>query len=203
MDDLTAVETTVSNTAGEATPSAPAHREERRATTQTSEDDTSVRRNADPETMIATLMQRLAVTEAELMRERASNEAMNDALITLRQQHSEAAESKRSRDNASATSGATPNCPQDTVPGNSRSIHPNATAAPEVESSESLRGDHLGAGRVGHGEGSDGTGRAERPPWKNILYKRQPYPDNYVPESFLEKLVTNGEFPSPLSTVLG
>ncbi|CAM9427741.1 unnamed protein product, partial [Sphacelaria rigidula] len=153
MNDLKAGETTVSNTAGEATSSPPTHCEERRATTQqVNEDDTSVRRNTDPDAMIATLIQRLAVTEAELMRERASNEAMNDALVTFRQQHSAAAESKRNRDNPSATSGATPDCPQDMVAGNSRSTHSSAPAMAEVESSESLRGDYLGVGGGGHKE---------------------------------------------------
>lgn len=32
-----------------------------------------------------------------------------------------------------------------------------------------------------------------RPPWENVLYKRQPYADNFVPDTFLEKLVTNGK----------
>lgn len=31
-------------------------------------------------------------------------------------------------------------------------------------------------------------------PWENILYKRQRYPDNFVPDTFLEKLVTNGKW---------
>jgi hypothetical protein len=30
-----------------------------------------------------------------------------------------------------------------------------------------------------------------RPPWEKVLYKRQPYPDNHVDDSFLESLSTN------------
>lgn len=47
------------------------------------------------------------------------------------------------------------------------------------------------------GPGSDGdrvAGEKKKfPQWTNALYRRQPYADNYVPSSFLEKLVTNGE----------
>lgn len=62
----------------------------------------------------------------------------------------------------------------------------------------------LSRGRGGEGlvrEGGGGKGRRherherKRPPWQNGLYKRQPYADNYVPDSFLEKLVTNGTYP--------
>jgi len=28
-------------------------------------------------------------------------------------------------------------------------------------------------------------------PWRRILYEKQPYPDNYTDESFLDSLVTN------------
>ena len=50
------------------------------------------------------------------------------------------------------------------------------------------------------GLGSDeggGVGEVQRrrPPWKNALYRRKPYADNYVSPIFLERLVTNGERP--------
>lgn len=35
--------------------------------------------------------------------------------------------------------------------------------------------------------------------WERVLWKRQPFPDNYVPETFLDSLSTNGKASSNLS----
>lgn len=137
--------------------------------------------NSAHDANIATLLERLASTEARFLRERASNEALRGALNTLQRR---AAGSAGARDKGNG--GPTAKIPQD-------SSNSAAAAVVDAESSERLRGDsRAGAGSRGRGE-SEGGRREERPPWKNILYKRQPYPDNYVPQSFLEKLVTNGE----------
>jgi Phosphatidylinositol N-acetylglucosaminyltransferase len=34
---------------------------------------------------------------------------------------------------------------------------------------------------------------AEQERWERVLYKRQDYPDNYVPQDFLHNLVANGK----------
>ncbi|CAM9141071.1 unnamed protein product [Discosporangium mesarthrocarpum] len=41
------------------------------------------------------------------------------------------------------------------------------------------------------------VGREVMRPWKKVLYERQPFPDNYVPAAFLEKMVTNGHARNP------
>eukprot|EP00882_Tetradesmus_deserticola_P023720 GHRQ01025827.1.p1 GENE.GHRQ01025827.1~~GHRQ01025827.1.p1 ORF type:complete len:161 (+),score=67.57 GHRQ01025827.1:372-854(+) len=33
------------------------------------------------------------------------------------------------------------------------------------------------------------------PPWEKVLWQRQPYPDNYVDESFLQHMVVNADVP--------
>lgn len=134
----------------------------------------------------AALLSRLAETEALLLEERASNQSLYDELLRVR---SAAAEQ--------AGTGTAEVVGQDGGGGSSdgkvdgrrkRSMMHRGTGASEMMLVED---------RVG-GEVTDPMGRGrrpeeERPPWKNGLYKRQPYADNYVPDSFLEKLVTNGE----------
>lgn len=38
-----------------------------------------------------------------------------------------------------------------------------------------------------------GQSMTTKPPWQRLLWKKQPYPDNYVPDSFLDGLRTNCE----------
>jgi hypothetical protein len=61
---------------------------------------------------------------------------------------------------------------------------------------------HIGNGMEGpisEGSSSDDADRPKgqsmttKPPWQRLLWKKQPYPDNYVPDSFLDGLRTNCE----------
>lgn len=134
---------------------------------------------------IATLLERLASTEAKFLRERASTEALRGALSALQRRAAAAADTRDV-----SCGGPTANTPRDSC---NRGASSSAGVI-DADSSENLRGDSRdGTGSRGRGGETDGCRPGERPPWKNILYKRQPYPDNHVPQSFLEKLVTNGE----------
>ena len=39
--------------------------------------------------------------------------------------------------------------------------------------------------------------KEKKPPWRRILWERQPYADNYVDQSFLSSLVTNANLRKP------
>lgn len=120
--------------------------------------------------LAAVLSRRLAEAQSLLEEEKASKQALQDELTQMR----------------AGLAGTT-----------------NFTAQDHGGSSDGKDIPHLGSpppaagGAEGESERSWSGGRRrgtwERPPWKNGLYKRQPYADNHVPESFLEKLVTNGK----------
>lgn len=118
----------------------------------------------------AELLARLAEAEALLAAERASNQALSDELLRARSEKSvsvsPAAAGARARDNSSS---------------NSVSAAAATEEAADPPPAERARRRHRG------------DDERPRPPWQNVLYKRQPYADNHVPDSFLEKLVTNGE----------
>lgn len=119
---------------------------------------------------VAALLEHLAETEAALLEERASKQAICDELLRVRS----AAVEISGHDGGGSSDGRD----------NSSSWVAGGRTQGVVTATE-------GSGRSG---GVDRVGREEeKPPWKNGLYKRQPYADNYVPDSFLEKLVTNGE----------
>lgn len=112
------------------------------------------------------LVVRLAETETLLAAERASNQALSDDILRI-----------RAEKNASAAATGI-------VGGdNNGSASAAATAGEEAEPppADTAR------------RRNRGGDERPRPPWQNVLYKRQPYADNHVPDSFLEKLVTNGE----------
>ena len=112
------------------------------------------------------LLARLADTESLLAAERASKQALCDELLRLRSE---------SNVGSAATGGSA-----------GRQEHNGGvSAAPPAEAAEASA-ERAGRRRRGEEE-------RPRPPWQNVLYKRQPYADNHVPDSFLEKLVTNGE----------
>eukprot|EP00903_Cladosiphon_okamuranus_P014501 g13451.t1 len=118
----------------------------------------------------AELLARLSEVEALLAAERASNHALSDELLRVRSEKivSPAAASIR-RDNTSNSS---------------------ISAAASTEDTEPRPAERVRRRNRGEDERS-------RPPWQNVLYKRQPYADNHVPDSFLEKLVTNAYVRQP------
>lgn len=137
------------------------------------------------------LLSRLAEAEALLLEERASKQALVDELSRARsaaveqQDRARVAESVHQDEDFSSDGQAQDN-------GSRRSaMHVGGFSS-------------AGAGAGAGVCGATPTGRApttqeraaedDRPPWKNVLYERQPYADNFVPDSFLEKLVTNCEY---------
>lgn len=114
----------------------------------------------------AELLARLAEAEALLAAERASNQALSDELQRAR--------SEKSVSVSPAAAGAR-------ARDNSVSAAAATEEAADPPPAERARRRHRG------------DDERPRPPWQNVLYKRQPYADNHVPDSFLEKLVTNGE----------
>eukprot|EP00752_Nemacystus_decipiens_P007826 g6991.t1 len=120
------------------------------------------------------LLARLAEAETLLAAEKASNQALNDELLRVRSEKSASPSvaGTRARDDSS---------------GNSVSAAAAATeeAAADPPPAERVRRRHRGGDE------------RPRPPWQNVLYKRQPYADNHVPDSFLEKLVTNAYVRQP------
>lgn len=122
---------------------------------------------------VAALLERLAETEAALLEERVSKKELCDELLRVR---SAAVEVGGQQDGGGGSSDGRDNTTSSWVAG--------ARTEGVVAGTE-------GRGRSG-GAGDRGGRDEEKPPWKNGLYKRQPYADNYVPDSFLEKLVTNG-----------
>ncbi|CAN0395493.1 unnamed protein product, partial [Ectocarpus sp. 8 AP-2014] len=123
--------------------------------------------------LTAHLVSRLESTEALLAEERASNQALSDELLRLR------------AGGATAAAGGGSSDGYDKDYDSSRP-RPNSSGGTPVEG---------GAGR-GRRQGRSEEERP-RPPWQNVLYKRQPYADNHVPGSFLEKLVTNAYVRQP------
>ncbi|CAM9299616.1 unnamed protein product [Ectocarpus sp. 6 AP-2014] len=123
--------------------------------------------------LTAHLVSRLESTEALLAAERASNQALSDELLRLRAGGATAAGGGGSSDGYDKDY-------------DSPRPRPNSSGGTPVE---------------GGTERARRQGRAEeerlRPPWQNVLYKRQPYADNHVPGSFLEKLVTNAYVRQP------
>lgn len=115
------------------------------------------------------LLARLSETETLLAAERASNQVLNDELLRVRSE---------TIARAAGAAGVT---------GRENSVSAAAAAAtedadlPPPPPVEKVR------------RRNKGDDERPRPPWQNVLYKRQPYADNHVPDSFLEKLVTNGE----------
>lgn len=132
---------------------------------------------------MADLLARLEGTESLLVAERASNQALYHELQSLR--------SERGVGSAAAAAAA------DSPDGNSRddTSPPPHHYQQHINNSNSVsataEGEHERLRRRRRGKGDD---ERPRPPWQNVLYKRQPYADNHVPDSFLEKLVTNGGF---------
>lgn len=120
----------------------------------------------------AELLARLVETQTLLAAERASNQSLCDELLRV-----------RSEKNAGAVAAAG-GIERDN---NNSSVSATATTEDTEPPAERVRR---------HNRGND-----ERPrrPWQNVLYKRQPYADNHVPDSFLEKLVTNGELAQTVS----
>lgn len=119
----------------------------------------------------ADLLARLAEAEALLAAERASNQALSDELLRLRSDKSvsTAAAGISRRDNSSSNNNSA-----------SAVVAATEDAEPPLPAERARRRNR-------------GNDERPRPPWQNVLYKRQPYADNHVPDSFLEKLVTNGE----------
>lgn len=120
--------------------------------------------------LTAHLVARLEKTEGLLAEERASNQALSDELLRL-----------RAAGSATAAGGGGSSDGYDKDYDSPRP-RPNSGGATAVEG-----GAERGRRQV------RGEEERPRPPWQNVLYKRQPYADNHVPGSFLEKLVTNGE----------
>lgn len=129
------------------------------------------------------LLSRLEGTESLLAAERASNQALYHELQSLRSERGVgSAAAEDSRDEASPP----PHHHHEHI-NNNNSISVSATAA--AAAAEGEHDERLLRRRRRGGRGDD---ERPRPPWQNVLYKRQPYADNHVPDSFLEKLVTNG-----------
>ncbi|CAM9861321.1 unnamed protein product, partial [Ectocarpus sp. 13 AM-2016] len=122
--------------------------------------------------LTAHLVWRLESTEALLAEERASNQALSDDLLRLRAGGAAAAGGGGSSDGYDKDY-------------DSPRPRPNSSGGTPVEG-----GPERGR-RQGRGE------ERPRPPWQNVLFKRQPYADNHVPGSFLEKLVTNAYVRQP------
>lgn len=138
----------------------------------------------------ALLLSRLAETEALLLEERASKQALLDELsrtrlAALEQATTQAAAELAHQDYADGSSDG-----QDLDNRCRRSAEQGSFSA-EVESRGGV-GSASSAERRAAGQGGRPV-EDERPAWKNVLYERQPYADNFVPDSFLEKLVTNCE----------
>lgn len=158
-------------------------------------------RDRDRDAEMTSLLERLASTEATLRRERASREVLSIALTALQLRAASAAaaatDSSATQDHGGGSSdnGRPSSNTQRQNSGGTGGV--GAVRVADAESSENFRGEAVfpqsAAGIRGRSEEAAGGQRGERPPWKNGLYKRQPYADNYVPESFLEKLVTNCE----------
>ncbi|CAN0079611.1 unnamed protein product [Pylaiella littoralis] len=149
-----------------------------------------IRQQDDEDPTTAKLLARLAGAESLLAAERAFNQALCDELRSLRSERnvsSAAADSpdgKDSRDDASPA--PPPHHREQYINSSNSSVSAAAAAAAEIEP-ERLRGRRRGRG----------DGDRPRSPWQNVLYKRQPYADNHVPDSFLEKLVTNAYVRQP------
>lgn len=123
----------------------------------------------------AELLARLAEAETLLAAERASNQALSDEILRVRLDKSVSpatAGARRARDNSSSSNS---------VSAAGGAATEEAADPPPPPAAERVRRRHRG------------DDERPRPPWQNVLYKRQPYADNHVPDSFLEKLVTNGE----------
>ena len=135
----------------------------------------------------ALLLSRLAEAEALLLEERASKQALVDELSRVRsaavqqQDRATAAELAHQDADFSSDSQAQDN-------GSRRPAKQVSGFSPAVESRAGAGGATSG-GRTATSQ--ERAAEDERPPWKNVLYERQPYADNFVPDSFLEKLVTN------------
>lgn len=121
----------------------------------------------------ALLAARLAETETLLAAERASNQALSNELLRVRSE----------KNISSAAAGITGRRRDNSNNNNSVSAAAVAGAATEEVDPPAERGVR---------RRNRGDDERPRPPWQNVLYKRQPYADNHVPDSFLEKLVTNG-----------
>lgn len=121
----------------------------------------------------ALLAARLAETETLLAAERASNQALSNELLRVRSE----------KNVSSAAAGITGRRRDNSNNNNSVSAAAVAGAATEEVDPPAERGVR---------RRNRGNDERPRPPWQNVLYKRQPYADNHVPDSFLEKLVTNG-----------
>ena len=128
----------------------------------------------------AELLARLAEAEALLAEERASNQALSDELLRVRSEKSvsPAAAGGSRRDTSSINSSSSSNVSA-------------VVAAAAAAATEDIEPPPPAAERARRR--NRGDDERPRPPWQNVLYKRQPYADNHVPDSFLEKLVTNGE----------
>eukprot|EP00904_Undaria_pinnatifida_P005674 jgi/Undpi1/2236/HiC_scaffold_12.g05622.m1 len=142
----------------------------------------------------ALLLSRLAETEALLLEERASKQALLDELsrtrlAALEQATTQAAAELAHQDYADGSSDG-----QDLDNRCRRSAEQGSFSA-EVESRGGV-GSASSAERRAAGQGGRPV-EDERPAWKNVLYERQPYADNFVPDSFLEKLVTNSYVREP------
>lgn len=147
------------------------------------------------------LRSRLAEAEALLAEERASKQALRDELVRLRSEKTDG------RDAIAVAVGGGVGGGQGSPDGfhkeygspqyrHPKAIHENVNDGTSVSAPASAA---TAADAVEPGVGERGRRRhrgeeeRHRPPWQNVLYKRQPYADNHVPDSFLEKLVTNGE----------
>lgn len=112
----------------------------------------------------AELLARLAEAETLLAAERASNQALRDDILRA---HSEESVGVLGRDSSNSN-------------GSVSAAAATEEGDPPPPAERTWRRNRRDDARP-------------RPPWQNVLYKRQPYADNHVPDSFLEKLVTNGE----------
>ncbi|CAM9255245.1 unnamed protein product [Ectocarpus fasciculatus] len=125
--------------------------------------------------LAARLISRLEATEALLAEERASKQALTDELLRLR---------AGSAATAGGGGGSSDGYDKDY---DSPRPRPNSSGATTPVEGGAERGRRQGRGEA----------ERPRPPWQNVLYKRQPYADNHVPGSFLEKLVTNAYVRQP------
>ncbi|CAM9781623.1 unnamed protein product, partial [Laminaria digitata] len=149
----------------------------------------------------ALLLSRLAEAEALLLEERASKQALLDELSRAR---SAAAEQQQDRARAARAElvhqDATDYSSDGQVQQDNGYSRRSAKQEGGYSSSavEARPGGATSAGGAGAATARQRAAEDERPPpWKNVLYERQPYADNFVPDSFLEKLVTNSYVREP------
>lgn len=146
----------------------------------------------------ALLLSRLAEAEALLLEERASKQALLDELSRAR---AAAAAQQQDRGRAARAElvhqDATDYSSDGQVQQDNGYSRRSAKQEGGYSSSavEARPGGATSAGGAGAATARQRAAEDERPPpWKNVLYERQPYADNFVPDSFLEKLVTNCEW---------